>query len=55
MKPYHKVHIADEIEEIKPRSPRSFITRTTRRSSVAAQFDDIATITPITSHDDKTQ
>ncbi|KAK7193766.1 hypothetical protein DPSP01_000320 [Paraphaeosphaeria sporulosa] len=55
LKPYPKLHIADEIDEIQPRTPRSFITRTTRRSSVAAQFDDIATITPTTSYENKKQ
>jgi hypothetical protein len=55
MKPYQKVQIADEVEEMQPRSPRSFITRTTRRGSVVAQFDGIATITPTISHDDKKQ
>ncbi|KAJ4354388.1 uncharacterized protein N0V89_006124 [Didymosphaeria variabile] len=55
LKPSPKVHIADEIEEISPRSPRSFITRTAQRSSISAQFDDIATITPTTYHDNKKQ
>ncbi|KAF1968660.1 hypothetical protein BU23DRAFT_260424 [Bimuria novae-zelandiae CBS 107.79] len=51
LKPSPKVKIIDEIDEIHPRSPRSFMTRATRRDSEAAQSEEAASLA--VSHDRK--